>query len=84
VSAVARERPFPDDGALHQEVVRMLTIDERKPVERLADLEDLAAERRRIQAEHEMEADLPAAGPGARPSPSTSSARRNRCRLEAP
>ena len=49
----------PDDGGLHQEVVRMLTIDERKAVERLADLKDVAvavvADRRGIEAEHEVE-----------------------------
>ena len=38
----ARERHAPDGGGLHQEVVRMLTVDDGDVVERLAGLEDLA------------------------------------------
>ena len=50
------DRHPPHRRQLHEEIVRMLAIDQRLAVERLADLKDLAvavrADRRRIQAEH--------------------------------
>ena len=52
----AAQRHAPRHRELHEEVVRMLPIDQRLAVERLADLEDLTiatfADGRRIQAEH--------------------------------
>ena len=50
------ERNAPGDGRLHQEVVRMLTIDERDETVRLSGLKQLAiaarAGRRAIEARH--------------------------------
>ncbi len=58
-----RERHAPDRGELHEQVVRVLAIDERLSVERLASLEQLAitlgANRRGVEAEHRRECQPP-------------------------
>ena len=50
-----------DAGKLHEEIVRVLAIDQRLPVERFTNLEDLPitalADRGRIQAEHDVGAE---------------------------
>jgi hypothetical protein len=54
--------PAPDGGGLHEEVVRMLVIDERVPLVGLADLEDVAvallADRGGIEAQHQVQRQL--------------------------
>ena len=62
----AADRVLPANRRLHQEVVRMLPVDERHAVQRLADLEDLAiaviAEGERIEAQHQVELQRAAGG----------------------
>ena len=54
-----RQRLAPHGGCLHEEIVRVLVIDERVPLERLADLHDVAvtllADRRGIETEHQVQ-----------------------------
>src|SRR6187399_1727461 len=63
---IAAERVLPANRRLHQEVVRMLPVDQGYAVQCLADLEDLAiaviAKRERIETEHEVELQRPACG----------------------
>ena len=60
------DRLQPHRRGLHEEVVRMLVVDERIPLEGLADLEDVAvalrADRRRVETEHQVERELAFAG----------------------
>ena len=61
-----RKRYPPGRGQLHEQIVRMLPIDQRPPVERFAHLKDLAipgfAGGQRIEAQHAGERQPPAAG----------------------
>jgi hypothetical protein len=60
------ERDLPGSGHLHEEVVRMLVIDDRLSLEDLAGLEQLAgaraSHRRRIEAGHPRQRKRPARG----------------------
>ena len=51
-----RQRHSPDGRQLHEQVVRMLSVDQRMSVDRLAGLQDLAvailSDRRRVETEH--------------------------------
>jgi hypothetical protein len=60
------DRLAPRDRRLHQKIMRMLPVDQRQAVERLADLEDLAipivTNGQRIEAEHQAELQRAAGG----------------------
>src|ERR671936_291960 len=55
------DRSAPRCGQLHEEIVWVLTVDERLSVQRFADLKDFPVsagpDRRRVEAEHSREGD---------------------------
>jgi len=76
-------RHAPDRCQLHEQIVRVLAIDERPPVERLTSLEDLAISVFATVAGSRLSMPVNVNRPATKPRlamPSTNSARRIHCR----